>query len=94
MILYEVLKLLNRADEMPDKILNHDDNILPVGSVKIRLCFMCEEETWIETYPSHPVLIPLYNYPVLNIRPTDENVLEIWIDYMKWYEERSYKIER
>lgn len=92
MTLYDVLKLMQPDKEMPHDILRYGENILPNSSYSIKLCFMAEEETWITTYPEHPILIPLYDYPVTSIAPSGD-CLEIWIDYMTWFKDHEHKQE-
>lgn len=86
--LYDVLRLLNYDEDMPDALLERDpESYLPYNHTNIKLCFMSEEETWISTYSGHPILILLYSYPVTKISPIKDNEIEIWMDVDLWYRE-------
>ena len=93
MILFEVLKLISR-DRLP-LVLEKDDrgqisiDSRPDSVYKICLCFMCEEETWITTYPESEILVPWYECEVAAISPSDEpNTLEIWLKSAKYLKEK------
>ena len=88
MKLRTVLELLEHIDALPDQWKGHWDDIRPNSSYKIRLCFMCEEETWICTYPLHPFLIPWYDCDVTSISPSDEDTLDIWLDYIPFWQKQ------
>ena len=79
MTLREVLEKLASTESLPDEL---DDwyNIKPNSGYNVKLCFMAEEETYVTTYPEHPILIPWYDCTVASIEP-EENVLCIWLDY-------------
>lgn len=80
--LRDVLELICGSSEpLPDTWVNGFENIKPDSTYMVCLCFMCEEETWVKTYPTHPLLIPWYDCMVVSITPTDEDTLEIWLDY-------------
>ena len=53
---------------------------------RIKLCFICEEETVIEGLATHPVFIPLYECIVYRIEP-EKDTLRIWLDMKSVYEE-------
>lgn len=86
MKLRAVLKMLVCGADLPDE---RDDwyNIKPDGSYKVRLCFMSEDETWVETYPEHPILIPWYDSTVESFGP-EGDVLEVFIDYDEYLKKK------
>ena len=88
MKLRTVLELLDHTEVMPDKRQAKWEDIRSGSSYKIRLCFMCEEETWICTYPHHPILIPWYDCDVTSISPYDEDTLDIWLDYIPFWQKQ------
>ncbi len=80
--LRDVLELLLGSSEpLPDTWVKGFENITPDSTYMVRLCFMCEEETWITTYPEHPLLIPWYDCMVTSVTPAGGDTLEIWLDY-------------
>ena len=82
--LRQVLQLLDSCQPLPDEWTSGDySDIRPRSSYKVCLCFMCEEETWVRTYPGHPILIPWYGCLVTSISPQEDDTLEIWLDYGK-----------
>lgn len=83
MKLRDILALCNSS--LPDGRLMGFENILPEGDENVRLCFMSEKETHIETYSSHPVLIPWYDCEVDSIG-VDDDTLEIWLDYVPYWQ--------
>lgn len=83
--LREILVLIEGETEMPD---NHKDftGILPNSVFRMNICFMAEEETWINTYAAHPILMPWYDCPVAYIQPDEKNTLNIWLKYKDFLE--------
>ena len=77
--LKNILSLILNNDPLPDKWADWED-IRPTTVFKVRLRFMSEEETTVETYPEHPFLIPWYDCPVTAISP-EGDALEIWLAY-------------
>lgn len=86
--LRDVLALCDRT--LPDGWVQGYDNILPDGAENIRLCFMSEQETHIETYVTHPILIPWYDCEVDSIG-VDDDFLEIWLDYVPFWKKMIRK---
>lgn len=90
--LYDILALVSNPKDMPPRDWTDPktqdvielDTILPSQIKNVTICFMCEEETWINTYPEHPILLPFYDCPVLDIAAVGDNKLEIWLDYEKF----------
>ena len=80
MTLREMLVLLAGEKDMPDNSTRFD-NILPRSSCKVNICFMPEPDTWINTYATHPILIPWYGCPVESIQVGTEYTLDIWIRF-------------
>jgi len=80
--LKDILELMQPTSGLPDG-WDVFDNILPGGSEKVQICFMSEEETWITTYPEHPILIPFYDCPVVAIGPsyTKADTIQIWLGF-------------
>jgi len=74
--------LLGSSEPLPDKWKKGFEDIRSDSSYMVRLCFMCEEETWVRTYPAHPLLIPWYDCMVTAISPEGEDELAIWLDYV------------
>ena len=73
---------------LPDTWAGNDfKEIRPDGGDAVKLCFMCESETHIAAYASHPILIPWYECPVSSIDVKDE-ALQIWLDYEQWLPEK------
>lgn len=85
MALREILVLLEGENEMPDNMTKFD-NILPGSIFRVNICFMSEEETWINTYAAHPVLIPWYGCQVGGIQPAGNSTLNIWLNYEPFLE--------
>lgn len=83
MKLIDILELYSQ--EMPNLEHTNWDDIRPDNDVrKITLCFMCEQETWVTTYPEHPILIPFYECEVESIDVVEENTLRVWLSYEKY----------
>ena len=78
--LREMLVLLEEEKDMPDNSMKFD-NILPRSALKVNICFMSEPDTWINTYATHPILIPWYSCPVRSVQPSKDFTLDIWIGY-------------
>ncbi len=84
--LRELLAAMEPAEPLPDKWERWGD-IRPGSVYKILLCFMCEEETWIECYRDHVILIPWYECKVLGFNAGDKpNTLQVWLDYANFIE--------
>lgn len=81
--LRDVLALYVDRGSLPDGRQKFD-NILSDSVYRVRLAFMSEDETHIETYPTHPILIPWYGCPVLAIDVDDNYVLRVWLAYEDW----------
>lgn len=90
--LRDILALYADGDRLPDGWQKFD-NICPDSVYKIRLAFMSEDETHIETYPTHPMLIPWYGCPVSAIDVDGEYVLRVWLAYEEWLPEMIEKWE-
>lgn len=78
--------LLGSAEPLPDEWESGFEDIRPDSSYTVRLCFMCEKETWVRTYPAHPLLIPWYDCMVTSITPEGDDELAIWLDYIPFVE--------
>lgn len=83
MILLDVLKMLT-IDSVPlrtkiDCLGKTSIECIPETVYAVTLCFEVEEETWVETYPENPILVPWYECEVTAILPSDEpNTLKIF----------------
>lgn len=93
MVLFDILKMISR-DRLPLSLETDQRGQISVDSrpdsiYKVTLCFMCEEETWVTTYPENEILIPWYECEVAAISPSDEpNTLEIWLKSAKYLKEK------
>ena len=93
MILLDVLKMLT-IDSVPlrtkiDCLGKTSIECIPETVYAVTLCFEVEEETWVETYPENPILVPWYECEVTAILPSDEpNTLKIFINYEKYLLEK------
>lgn len=84
LVLRDVLLLLEEVySPLPDAWETWED-CRPISDHKVKIAFMCEEETHILTYPTHPILIPWYDCPVESIGPTKSDTLLIFLSYEKW----------
>lgn len=84
MKLYDVL--ITMDDELPLQVTKNSHGFLelyciPHSLYRVNICFMCEDATWVNTYPTSPILIPWYECEVGKISPNDEPyTLNIWVD--------------
>ena len=82
--LRELLVAMEPSELLPDEWENVD-NFLPQSVYKIRLCFMSEEETWIETYRNHVILVPWYDCKVYGFNASgDEFTMDVWLKYEEY----------
>ena len=51
---------------------------------KVSIRYMSEEETWINTYPSHPILRAVYDKEVDSLDPEQDGTLGIWLKGTDW----------
>ena len=83
MTLGELLLMIEGEDYLPltveinDKRLSIDCR--PSSPFKLLICFMCEEETWIEVSTYSPILVPWYDCEVSSIEPYDHDVIQVWL---------------
>ena len=82
MKLIDILRLIDRNEVPVSEIVNAD--ILQGYDARVNICYMSEEETWIKTYISNTILVPLYNAEVDNIEPAKDEALNIWINSNSW----------
>lgn len=81
MTLREVLQLyVGQYEPLPDTWKKWDD-IRPQSVYYVMLCFMSEEETWVKTTVTHPILIPFYDCEVMSIQPDKDYTLQIWLKH-------------
>lgn len=78
--LREVLTAMIPEEPLPDEWDSWDD-FRPQSVFKIMLCFMSEEETWIEAYRDHVILIPWYDCKVTGFYADEKYTMNIWLDY-------------
>ena len=71
------------TDTLPDKWTAWDD-IRPNTVYRVRLAFMSEDETHVETYPTHPMLIPWYACPVDSFDVDGKDTLRVWLRYERY----------
>lgn len=78
--LRQLLQAMKPEEPLPDEWDSVDD-FRPQSVFKINLCFMSEEETWIETYWEHVILIPWYDCKVIGFNADEKYTLNVWLDY-------------
>lgn len=84
MKLYDVLSAMD--DDLPLQVTKNGHGHLelyciPHSVYRVQICFMSEEETWVNTYPTSPILIPWYDCEVCGVQPSDKKyTLEIWLN--------------
>lgn len=83
MKLYDILSAMD--DNLPLQVTKNEHGHLelyciPLSVYRVQICFMSEEETWVNTYPTNPILIPWYDCEVYGIEPSDQHrTLNIWL---------------
>lgn len=95
MKLYEVLKAMEnelpltieQVDYTPEQL---EMDCIPSSNLKVTICFMCEEETWVTAPVNSPILIPWYDCEVSAFNPSYDNHYELEI----WLKHRTYIVER
>lgn len=98
MKLYDVLDSIERPD-FPVKLCRNVNgrlvmNSIPNSEFRVNICLECEEETWVNASVTNPILIPWYDCEVNNFSPSEENTLNIWIDYEEYiYKKGWMKVE-
>lgn len=81
MTLREVLQLyVGQYEPLPDTWENWND-IRSLSCYRVCLCFMSEDETWVKTTVTHPILIPFYDCEVMSIQPDANDTLQIWLKH-------------
>lgn len=78
--LRELLVAMKPEEPLPDEWEEWDD-FRPQSVFKINLCFMSEEETWIEAYRDHVILIPWYDCKVIGFDACEKYTMNVWLDY-------------
>ena len=81
MTLKDVLKMLNCNDfnELIPRIEGKSLYCIPNSSIRITICFMCEEETWENVSIYSPLLVPWYDCPVTAIDPENDRSICVWM---------------
>ena len=78
MKLRDVLDIYAHGDgPLPDEWCKWE-NIMPNAAYRVKIA-LCEDETHILTYATHPILIPFYDCPVCCIDVDGEDTLRIWL---------------
>ena len=93
--LRELLIAMEPESPLPDEWESWDD-FRPHSVYRILLCFMSEEETWIEAYRDHVMLIPWYDCKVIGFNADDKFILQVWLAYehfLKNYKQLNAKEE-
>lgn len=84
MTLGELLIMIEGEEYLPLTAELNDNRVsidcIPSSPFRLMICFMCEEETWIEISTYSPILIPWYDCEVHCIEPYDKNVIQVWLD--------------
>ena len=91
--LRELLIAMEPESPLPDEWESWDD-FRPHSVCRILLCFMSEEETWIEAYRDHVMLIPWYDCKVVGFNADDKFILQVWLayeDFLKEYKQINAK---
>ena len=78
--LRELLVAMKPEEPLPDEWAEWDD-FRPQSVFRINLCFMSEEETWIEAYRDHVMLIPWYDCKVIGFDADEKYTMNVWLDY-------------
>lgn len=89
--LREVLQAMEPEDLLPDEWDKWDD-FRPQSVFKIMLCFMSEEETWIEAYRNHVILVPWYDCKVIGFYADEQHTMNVWLayeDFMKGFKKNE-----
>lgn len=89
--LRDVLALLDTSEPLPDEWQEGWADIRNNNGTKVSLRFMCEEETWVETYSSHPILIPWYDCEVQALHTEDDFSIGIWLEYEAFLKEKAWR---
>lgn len=64
MTLLDIIKLLDDEAYPPTVDKDFGINSIPLSSIEITVCFMCEEETWLTCNIQNEILIPWYDCEV------------------------------
>jgi len=88
--LRQLLVAMEPENPLPDEWEVWED-IRPHSVFKLRLCFMSEEETWIDCYRDHVILIPWYDCKVLGFNADEKFTLNIWLDYENFVKDKIVK---
>ena len=91
--LRELLVAMEPETPLPDT-WNFWEDIRPHSVYKVMLCFMSEEETWIECYRNHPILIPWYDCKVLGFNADQNYTLNIWLSYESFLHQKLNNSDR
>lgn len=82
--LRDILALLDTSEPLPDEWKEGFDDIRNNNGNDVSIRFMCEEETWVKTYSSHPILIPWYDCEVEALHTEDDYSIGIWLNYVPY----------
>ena len=109
MRLIDVLVLIDKHEVPPYTYVRKspftqvtDSDIRSDTSEKVMLCFMAEDETWVELSVNHPMLIPFYDCECYAIEGYDKGI-KAWLKYEQyiedmltdWWEKNSeYEVKR
>lgn len=61
----------------------------PQSVFNVTICFMCEEETWLNCNIQNEILIPWYDCEVSSIHPDDDNKNSICV----WLKDEEYLMQ-
>lgn len=81
MTVLEVLQKIDKNSVPLNKVANGDIR-RECGDTVIISC-MAEEETWIKTYPCHPILKEIYDKEIEALGVHDGSI-QIWITQKDW----------
>ncbi len=85
MTVYDVLFAMDRNEVWSKEgAKNHFGDCRSDTTLKVTLCFMSEEETWVTMELSSPLLVPFYDTEIESLDPRDNEML-IWIADEDWF---------
>lgn len=84
MTLIDVLKLISNEYFPPVMETRHGKisciDSRPQSVFRVNICFMAEEETWINCNIQNEILIPWYDCEVSSAYPDEDCTMNIWLE--------------
>lgn len=84
----KLIELLRQYEcNFDDKIKRQKEksDIRPDSVYKIELRYMCEEETWVTVYTTHPLLKQYYDCEIHGLEPIDDETIAVWLNEDNWW---------